>query len=112
MKKAACVFLVCWWLTGCGLFEVPLFLEVVGWSKTMIDGALLFEDRPPTHDLLLSEITKKDCRFLNMVEGKKICQDKLVDEMMEMNCKIYVWENSEEYHCEEESRLNNVEKRR
>ena len=47
-----------------------------------------------------------------MVEGKKICQDKLVDEMMEMNCKIYVWENSEEYHCEEESRLNNVEKRR
>ena len=32
--------------------------------------------------------------------------------MMEMNCKIYVWENSEEYHCEEESRLNNVEKRR
>ena len=57
-------------LSGCG--SATGFLL---WSKTAVDGVLMLNDKPTTTEMILNKSTGKDCRFLNIINGKEICED-------------------------------------
>lgn len=45
------------------------------WSKTFVDGVLMLHDKPTTTEMILNKSTGKDCRFMNVIDGKEICED-------------------------------------
>jgi len=61
---------VCILLCGCTL---PPPLDVVSIAKTAIDLMLMAEDKPTTTDMMLSEVTGKKCRTINIIKSKTMC---------------------------------------
>ena len=64
-------------LSGCTLLPVtiPTGVSVALWAQTAVDSILFMHDKPTTTEMILNETTGKDCRFFNIVEGKKLCRE-------------------------------------
>ena len=63
---------ICILLCGCTL---PPPLDVISLTKTTVDVFLMIQDKPTTTDVILSEITGKECKTLNALKSKNICED-------------------------------------
>ena len=59
-------------LCGCSL---PPPLDVISLAKTTVDVILMVQDKPTTTDVVLSEITGKDCKTLNVIQNKTMCSE-------------------------------------
>jgi len=63
---------VCGLLCGCTL---PPPLDVISLAKTTVDVILMLQDKPTTTDIVLSKLTGKECKTLNAIQNKTICED-------------------------------------
>ena len=63
---------LCTLLCGCTL---PPPLDVISIAKTAIDLMLMVEDKPTTTDMMLSKITRKECRTTNIIRNKTMCTE-------------------------------------
>ena len=63
---------VCILLCGCTL---PPPLDVISLAKTTVDVFLMLQDKPTTNDIVLSKLTGKECKTLNALKSKTICED-------------------------------------
>lgn len=63
---------VCILLCGCTL---PPPLDVISLAKTTVDVFLMLQDKPTTNDIVLSKMTGKECKILNAIQNKTICED-------------------------------------
>jgi hypothetical protein len=59
----------------------------------------LFTDKGVV-DHAISEGQGKDCKISNLLKEKKLCEEKLIDKMIEMNCKIFRWTEEGNVVCE------------
>ena len=59
-------------LCGCTL---PPPLDVISLAKTTVDVILMVQDKPTTTDVVLSEITGKECKTLNVIQNKTMCSE-------------------------------------
>ena len=64
--------ILCGLLCGCTL---PPPLDVISLAKTTVDVILMVQDKPTTTDMALSEITGKECKTLNVIKNKTICEE-------------------------------------
>ena len=64
--------ILCGLLCGCTL---PPPLDVISLAKTTVDVFLMVQDKPTTTDMALSGITGKDCKTLNVIQNKTICEE-------------------------------------
>jgi len=49
-------------------------LDVISLAKTTVDVILMVQDKPTTTDVVLSEITGKECRTTNVIRNKTVCK--------------------------------------
>ena len=63
---------ICILLCGCTL---PPPLDVISLTKTTVDVFLMLQDKPTTNDIVLSKLTGKECKTLNAIQNKTICED-------------------------------------
>ena len=63
--------ILCGLLCGCTL---PPPLDVISLAKTTVDVILMVQDKPTTTDVVLSEITGKECRTTNVIRNKTVCK--------------------------------------
>ena len=63
---------ICILLCGCTL---PPPLDVISLAKTTVDVILMLQDKPTTTDIVLSKMTGKECKTLNAIQNKTICED-------------------------------------
>ena len=61
---------LCALLCGCTL---PPPLDVISIAKATIDLMLMAEDKPTTTDIMLSKVTGKECRTINIIKSKTMC---------------------------------------
>ena len=54
---------------------LPPPLDVISLAKTTVDVILMVQDKPTTTDVVLSEITGKDCKTLNVIQNKTMCSE-------------------------------------
>ena len=54
---------------------MPPPLDVISLAKTTVDIILMVQDKPTTTDIVLSDITGKECRTFNMIQNKTICEE-------------------------------------
>ena len=52
---------------------------------------------------VMSGVTGKDCQIFHLFKGKKVCKDKTVDELLEMQCEIYAWDEENKPYCKKSS---------
>ena len=52
---------------------MPPPLDVISLAKTTVDVILMVQDKPTTTDIVLSEITGKECKTFNVIQNKTIC---------------------------------------
>ena len=64
--------ILCGLLCGCTL---PPPLDVISLAKTTVDVILMVQDKPTTTDVVLSEITGKECKTLNVIQNKTMCSE-------------------------------------
>ena len=64
--------ILCGTLCGCTL---PPPLDVISLAKTTVDVFLMVQDKPTTTDIVLSEITGKECKTFNVIQNKTICEE-------------------------------------
>ena len=64
--------ILCGALCGCTL---PPPLDAISLAKTTVDVILMVQDKPTTTDVVLSEITGKDCKTLNVIQNKTMCSE-------------------------------------
>ena len=53
---------------------MPPPLDVISLAKTTVDVILMVQDKPTTPDVVLSEITGKECRTTNVIRNKTVCK--------------------------------------
>jgi hypothetical protein len=63
---------LCALLCGCTL---PPPLDVISITKTVIDLTLMAKDKPTTTDMMLSKITGKKCRTINIIKKDTMCTE-------------------------------------
>ena len=72
-------------LCGCTL---PPPLDVISLAKTTVDVILMVQDKPTTTDVVLSEITGKECRTTNVIRNKTVCKrNKIVCKSHKVPCE-------------------------
>ena len=54
---------------------MPPPLDVISLAKTTVDVILMLQDKPTTNDIVLSKLTGKECKTLNALKSKTICED-------------------------------------
>ena len=64
--------ILCGSLCGCTL---PPPLDAISLAKTTVDVILMVQDKQTTTDVVLSEITGKDCKTLNVIQNKTMCSE-------------------------------------
>tara|TARA_B100001564_G_scaffold359798_2_gene383052 strand:- start:172 stop:474 length:303 start_codon:yes stop_codon:yes gene_type:complete len=50
----------------------------------------------------LSVATGKDCKIFHLFKGKNVCEDTLVNHLIDMNCEIYSWDDDNVPYCRED----------
>ena len=88
-----------------GLFL--LFISGCAGSLGAITSALggadfitrLFTDKGVV-DHAISEGQGKDCKISNLLKEKKLCEEKLIDKLIEMNCQTFKWTENGKVICE------------
>ena len=53
---------------------MPPPLDAISLAKTTVDVILMVQDKPTTTDVVLSEITGKECRTTNVIRNKTVCK--------------------------------------
>ena len=77
--------ILCGLLCGCTL---PPPLDVISLAKTTVDVILMIQDKPTTTDVVLSEITGKECRTTNVIRNKTVCKrNKIVCKSHRVPCE-------------------------
>ena len=77
--------ILCGLLCGCTL---PPPLDVISLAKTTVDVILMVQDKPTTTDVVLSEITGKECRTTNVIRNKTVCKrNKIVCKSHRVPCE-------------------------
>ena len=77
--------ILCGLLCGCTL---PPPLDVISLAKTTVDVILMVQDKPTTTDVVLSEITGKECRTTNVIKNKTVCKkNKIVCKSHRVPCE-------------------------
>ena len=71
---------------------MPPPLDAISLAKTTVDVILMVQDKPTTTDVVLSEITGKECRTTNVIRNKTVCKRNKI------TCK------SHRVPCEEENK--------
>lgn len=66
-------------LSGCAL---PAPLVWFSYTKTGYDTLQIATDNPTTTDIVLSELSGKNCRVIRVLDKEKICQDKTPTELI------------------------------
>ncbi len=62
-------------LSGCTLLPAPLIY--IGYAKTGVDTVQIVKGEPTTGDMLISQITNKECKTTNVFNNKDYCQETL-----------------------------------
>ena len=88
---------------------ISLFLLILSGcagSLSMITSAIgsadfftrLFTDKGVV-DHAISEGQGKNCKISNLLKEKKLCEEKLIDTMIKINCKIFRWTENGNVIC-------------
>jgi len=56
---------------------LPPPLDVISLAKTTVDVILMIQDQPTTTDIVLSEITGRECKTFNVIQNKTICAEEI-----------------------------------
>jgi len=46
----------------------------------------------------------KDCAVFRMFKGKRICRDKEVEDLIDMGCEVYAWDEDDKPFCKNEEK--------
>ena len=66
---------------GCAFIPAPLLYMNHG--KTLYDTAGFFMDYPTSNDIVLSSMTGKHCRVINVFAGEDVCREKSATEKIQ-----------------------------
>ncbi len=101
MKKFTIISIICFSVSGCA-----------GSALTLVDaifttfGGADFITRTATDkgivDHGLEEVTGKNCKVSNLIKNKKVCEDKLMKQMEELNCDTFRFDDDGNVYCVEE----------
>ena len=79
-------------LSSCTLLPFPVN-HMLSAAHTLIDVNLREETGKTSAEHLASEVTKKDCQFIRVVEGMDACMTKeeQIDYILSKNCETITW---------------------
>ena len=79
-------------LSSCTLLPFPVN-HMLSAAHTLIDVNLREETGKTSAEHLASEVTKKDCQFIRVVDGMDACMTKeeQVDYILSKNCETITW---------------------
>lgn len=102
MKKIIGISIICFSVSGCAGGALPfvdaLFTTLGGAdfiTRTATDKGIV--------DHGLDEVTGKDCKVSNIIKDKKICEDKLIKQMEELDCDTFRFNENGEVYCVEKA---------
>jgi len=72
--KVLLVGLISLGVSACGLLPVPL--SYFNYGRLAYDANQIIQDDTTTTDVSMSLATGMDCRILNILDGKKVCEEK------------------------------------
>ena len=79
-------------LSSCTLLPFPVN-HMLSAAHTLIDVNLREETGKTSAEHLASEVTKKDCQFIRVVDGMDACMTKeeQIDYILSKNCETITW---------------------
>ena len=79
-------------ISGCSILPFPIN-HVLTTAHTIIDVNLREETGKTSAEHLASEVTKKDCQFIRVVDGMDACMTKeeQIDYILSKNCETITW---------------------
>ena len=83
-------------LTGCGI--LPMWVSM---THTVADVILHDKTGKTSSELVLSEVTEKDCQFIRFIDTNKICMTRkeYEDYLLNLNCDTYTWDTFGRVNC-------------
>jgi hypothetical protein len=51
----------------------------------------------------MSEVTGQDCEIYRMFKGKKVCQDQDIEDLIDLGCDTYAWDEENKVYCKKET---------
>ncbi len=95
-------------LNSCSFLPLPI--TYINNSKSVYDAVAFIKGDPTSNDMVLSSLTGKECRIINVIDQQDICkepnQTALVEKMFEMDCYTYRFKGNESYCVENELASN------
>ena len=86
-------------LNSCSFLPLPI--TYINNSKSVYDAVAFIKGDPTSNDMVLSSLTGKECRIINVIDQQDICkelnQTALVEKMLEMDCHTYKFIRNEPY---------------
>lgn len=52
---------------------------------------------------VMSEVTGQDCVIYRMFKRKKVCQDQDIEDLIDLGCHIYAWDEEDKVYCKKET---------
>ena len=68
-------------INGCAFIPAPLLYMNHG--KTVYDTVSFINDAPTSNDIVLSSMTGKHCRVINVFAGEDVCREKSATEKIQ-----------------------------
>lgn len=83
-------------LTGCGI--LPMWVSM---THTVADVILHDKTGKTSSELVLSEVTEKDCKFIRFIDTNIICMTRkeYEDYLLNLNCDTYTWDTFGRVNC-------------
>ena len=83
-------------LSGCGIIPMPISILHTG-----VDVILHERTGKTSGELVLSDITGEDCKFIRVIDTNKICMTKkeYEDYLFSLNCDTYTWDTIGRVKC-------------
>ena len=72
---------------GCVFLTAPLIYMNHG--KTLYDTVSFFNNSPTSNDIVLSSMTGKHCRVINVFAGEDVCREKSATEKIQEYVDLY-----------------------
>ena len=79
-------------ISGCSFLPFPIN-HALSVAHTMLDIKLVKETSKTSVEHLISEVTKKDCRWARVIDLASVCMTKKekIDYILSKNCDIITW---------------------
>ena len=92
------LFLIICTLSGCA--GIPAIVLQAVSAADVVSGITTGKTAASS---VMSEVKGQDCVIYRMFKGKKVCQDQGIEDLIDLGCDIYAWDEENKVYCKKEN---------